>query len=164
MNDTGVAARRHSVLDTQFPGQRFVVFYREGDGPDRDITEAIPVSANDRSSRKGYTPTAAITAHDTAAGGSVEVLRVEVCGGGGGGGSHQSSVHGAVSLWTVGRVALRVEARSFDSNLGEDRHVAAGSAFMASWALSMQVRTARRRVGRVVLFMFLAARLSACSS
>eukprot|EP00903_Cladosiphon_okamuranus_P006300 g6178.t1 len=139
MNDTGVAARRRPVLDTHFPGQRFVVFYREGDGPERDISEAIHFSARDRSSRTGYAPTAAVTAHDTAAGGAVEFLRIEVCGGGGGGGvTRHFPAHGAVSLWAVGRVALRVEARSFDKNLGKDRQVAAGAAFMASWAFSMQ--------------------------
>eukprot|EP00752_Nemacystus_decipiens_P008770 g7826.t1 len=135
MNDTGVAAKRRSVLDAQFPGQRFVVFYREGDGPDRDITEAIGFSYNDASSRTGYPPNDTVTADDTAAGG-VEFLRVEVCSGGGGG--HRFPDRGGVSHWAVGRVALRVEARSFDRELGEDRRAAAGFAFMSSWALTMQ--------------------------
>lgn len=156
MNDTGVTAKRHSVLDTQFPGQRFVVFYREGDGPDRDITEATRFSAKDTFSSTGYAPTADVTADNTAAGGSVEFLRVEVCSGGGGssgGGGHHSPARGAVSLWAVGRVALRVEARSFDRNLSEESRVAAGAAFMTSWAFAMQVRASGRRVGPVVPFM-----------
>lgn len=149
MNDTGVAAKLHSVLDTQFPGQRFVVFCREGDGPARDITEAIRFSAEDTFSRTGYPPTGIVTADDATTEGSAEFLRVEVCsgGGGGGGGRHHSPARGAVSLWAVGRVSLRVEARSFDGDLGEDSRVAAGTAFMASWAFTMQVRTRRWRVG-----------------
>lgn len=147
MNDTGVAAKRRSVLEAQFPGQRFVVFYREVDGPDRDITEAMSFSAKETPSPTGYAPIAGVTAEDTTAGGSVEFLRVEVCragagggGGGGSGGGHHSPEPGAVSLWAVGRVAVRVEARLFDRGLGEERQVAAGAAFMASWAFTMQVR------------------------
>lgn len=43
MNDTGVIAKTRRVLDGHFPGQRFAVFYRQGDGPDRDITATIPL-------------------------------------------------------------------------------------------------------------------------
>ena len=43
MNDTGVITKPRRVLDGHFPGQRFAVFYREGDGPDRDITATIPL-------------------------------------------------------------------------------------------------------------------------
>ena len=43
-------------------------------------------------------------------------------------------------LWAVGRVSLRVEAKSFDEPLGEDRQAAAKTAFVASWASKMQVR------------------------
>lgn len=152
MNDTGAAAKLHSVLDAQFPGQRFVVFCREGDGPDREVTEAIRLfSPKESFSRTGYAPTAIATAGGTSAGGAVEFLRVEVCGGGGGGGDggHHSPARarGAVSLWVVGRVSLRVEARSFDGSLGEDRQGAAGAAFMASWAFTMQVREGPKAEG-----------------
>lgn len=148
MQNTGVAAKRHSVVDAQFPGQRFVVFCREEDHPDRDITEATGFSAKDTFSRTGYAPTALAAADDTAARGSAEFLRVEVCSrGGGGGGGHHSSARSAVSAWAVGRVSLRVEARSFDRSLSEERQVAAGTAFMASWALTMQVCARNRRAG-----------------
>lgn len=168
MNDTGVAAKHRSALDAQFPGQRFIVFCREGDGPDRDISEVIRFSTKDAFSRTGYPPIAVATEDDTAAGGSAEFLRVEVCGsgdggcgGGGGSGCHRSLTRGAVSLWAVGRVSLRVEARLFDRNLGEDRQVAAGAAFMTSWAFTLQVRARRRRVGAtVVSLVLLAATLS----
>lgn len=159
MNDTGIAAKPHSVLNTQCPGRRFVVFCREGDGPDRDITEAIGFSEKDQFPRTGYAPSVVATANDAAICGSAEFLRVEVCiGGGGGGGGHHTAARDAVSLWAVGRTSLRVEARSFDGDLGEDRQVAAGTAFMASWAFTMQVGTRRRRKwARLDLFLFLAS-------
>lgn len=137
MNDTGVASKPRRVLDAQFPGQRFVVFYREGDGPDRNITDFLSSSgAKEASPLTGYAPTAADAASGVPAGGSAEFLRVETSTGGG----CDSPDTGVVSLWAVGRVSLRVEARSFDADLGEERLAAAGTAFMASWALSMQVR------------------------
>lgn len=145
MNDTGVAARPRHVLDAQFPGQRFVVFYREGDGPDRDITEMTLTFGKEALSSSAYAPNSAGRAGENYAGiaGAAEFLRVEVGGGGGGdgggGGGGMPTTGTAVSLWAVGRISLRVEARSFDLALCEDRRAAAGAAFTASWALTMQV-------------------------
>lgn len=141
MNDTGVAARPRQFLDAQFPGQRFVMFYREGDGPDRDVTEMTLSSAKDVASSSSSTGTAG--ADHAAVAGSAEFLRIKIGGGdaGGGGGGDRMPAAGTVSLWAVGRVSLRVEARSFDLPLGEDRRAAAGAAFLASWALTMQVTT-----------------------
>lgn len=137
MRDTGVAAKSHRALDAQFPGQRLAVFYREGDGPDRDITETVNAPG------KGTSHPADHTAVGTTycAEGSAEFLRVEVCGDRNGGGGHRARETSVVSLWAIGRVSLRVEARSFDEALGEGRRAAAASAFMASWALTMQVKT-----------------------
>lgn len=147
MSDTGVAAKPRRALDAQFPGQRFVVFYQEGDGPGRDISETVGFLSGKQAllPPKRYAPTpdgaAAGTPTATGAAGSAEFLRVEVCGsgGGGGGGGLSSPSTALVSLWAVGRVSLRVEARSFDGDLGEDRREAAAAAFMAFWALRMQV-------------------------
>lgn len=140
MRDTGVAARPRQALDAQFPGQRLAVFYREGDGPDRDITETVNFPGKGASHPTDHTAVGTTYCVE----GSAEFLRVEVCGdrngGGGGGGGHRARAASVVSLWAIGRVSLRVEARSFDEALGEDRWAAAASAFMASWALTMQVR------------------------
>lgn len=144
MNDTDVAAKTRRVLDAQFPGQRFVVFYREGDGPHRNITDFLSSSsAKEASPLAGYAPTAAEAASAVPAAGSAEFLRVETSTGGG----RDPPDGDVVSLWAVGRVSLRVEARSFDADLGEERLAAAGTAFMESWALTMQVRA--RRWGEV---------------
>ncbi|CAM9744831.1 unnamed protein product [Scytosiphon promiscuus] len=139
MNDTGVAARPRHVLDAQFPGQRFVVFYREGDGPDRDLTEMTTPFYKDVQSPSGRATSSNGVAGDnsSAVDGSAEFLRIEV-GGGGSGAGHRKPTAGTVYLWAVGRISLRVEARSFDLALGEDRRAAAGAAFIASWALTMQ--------------------------
>ncbi|CBJ33221.1 calmodulin-like myosin-light chain [Ectocarpus siliculosus] len=137
MRDTGVAARPRRALDALFPGQRLAVFYREGDGPDRDITETVNFPGKGASHPTDHTAVGKTYCVE----GSAEFLRVEVCGdrdGGDGGGGHRARAASVVSLWAIGRVSLRVEARSFDEALGEDRRAAATSAFMASWALTMQ--------------------------
>lgn len=167
MNDTGVIAKPRRVLDGHFPGQRFAVFYREGDGPDRDVTDTIPLfdketftaasimgggvedyqqyhegsiasgglgrRRNDAVLRPGAGCRAGVGNSEVA--GSAEFLRVEVTGSG-----RPEGPTAAVTLWAVGRVSLRVEARSFDETLGEDRQAAAKAAFLASWVLKMQVR------------------------
>lgn len=81
--------------------------------------------------------------------GAVEFLRVEAADGigscinrVGSEGQHgvgRSAPSTVVSLWAVGRVSLRVEARSFDQPLAEDSAAAAEESFMSSWALRMQV-------------------------
>ncbi|CAM9542999.1 unnamed protein product, partial [Ectocarpus sp. 12 AP-2014] len=138
MRDTGVAARPRRTLDAQFPGQHLAVFYQEGDGPDRDITETVNLPDKGASHPTNHTALGKTYCVE----GSAEFLRVEVCGdrdgGGGSGGGHRARAASVVSLWAIGRVSLRVEARSFDEALGEDRRAAAASAFMASWALTMQ--------------------------
>lgn len=172
MNDTGVIAKTRRVLDGHFPGQRFAVFYREGDGPDRDITATIPLfdkeaftaasimdggvkdlqpyhegsiasgdhgrSGNDAGFGSGEGSRVGVGGSEVA--GSAEFLRVEVAGRGHVVGFGSDGPTAAVSLWAVGRVSLRVEARSFDEPLGEDRQAAARASFLASWALQMQVK------------------------
>lgn len=167
MNDTGVIAKTRRVLDGHFPGQRFAVFYREGDGPDRDVTDTIPlfdkeaftaasilgggvedyqqyhegsIASGDLGRRRndaGFGPGAGSHAGvgSSEISDSAEFLRVEVAGRG-----YPDGPIAVVTFWAVGRVALRVEARSFDENLGEDRQAAAKAAFLASWTLKMQVR------------------------
>ena len=171
MNDTGVIAKPRRVLDGHFPGQRFAVFYREGDGPDRDVTATIPLfdketcipasivgdeiedyqQYHEGSLASGNLGCRRIDA-DFGSGeasrvdvgsevaGSAEFLRVEVAGRGHPVGFGSNPPPAAVTLWAVGRVSLRVEAKSFDEPLGEDRQAAAKTAFVASWASKMQVR------------------------
>lgn len=176
MHDADVAAKLRRDLDARFPGRRFVVFYRVGDGPNRDMTAAVSTGnasfsaaselrqqrsngeetdndvlfgngliSNDDLQLAGAS--AAVGASTNA--GSVEFLRVETADGVGSsidrvgpGGQHgvgRRASSTVVSLWAVGRVSLRVEARSFDQPLL--RHSAAGAeeSFMSSWALRMQV-------------------------
>lgn len=71
--------------------------------------------------------------------GSAEFLRVEVAGRGDSVGKRFDGPAKVVSMWAIGRVSLRVEARSFDEPLGEEVEESAKAAFMASWELKMQV-------------------------
>ena len=164
MNESGVAARIRRELDTHFSGRRFAVFYRDDDGSERDITQQIyPASTKDVVSiafgRGGsssiridgahclplgdhcsaFASGAVTSADSTSLVGSAEFLRVEI--GGSGPRMKSASSTPMLSAWVIGRVSLRVEARSFDEELGENRQVAAEDAFMGAWVLRMQVRS-----------------------
>lgn len=162
MRESGVAARTRQEIDAHFPGRRFAVFCRDSDGPEKDITDEI--SAFTTFSSDGGTSSAlAGTAHPfitgdsceavaskavTTAGtvtpaGSAEYLRVEI--GSSGSRPNAPMVPTILSAWTIGRVSLRVEARSFDEGLSEDREMAVEDAFVGAWALRMQARDDVRR-------------------
>lgn len=179
MHDADVAAKPRRDLDARFPGRPFVVFYRVGDGPNRDIAAAVSTGnatfsaagelrqqhsngeetendvlfgdgliSDDDLQLAGASAAVGATGASTNVD-SVEFLRVESADGVGSsikrlgpGGQHGVGCRASstvVSLWAVGRVSLRVEARSFDQPLL--RHSAAGAeeSFMSSWALRMQV-------------------------
>lgn len=143
-----------------------MVFYRDGDGPERDITEKISASIAFRSDG-GTSSARTDTAHSfitrdrceaiasravmpagtVSPAGSAEYLRVEI--GGSGSRTNAPMVPTMLSAWTIGRVSLGVEARSFDEELGEDRQMAADDAFMGAWALRMQARDDVGREGHV---------------
>lgn len=174
MSDTEVASKARHVLEARFPGRCFVVFYREGDGPDRDISAAISSfnkeaflppfgssTGGDDYKQKEYGNNLMAGNHgctndavdvSTAAAGSAEFLRIEVGGSGHGMGANGRAVE--VSLWAVGRVSLQVEARSFDEALGDDCQAAAEAAFTASWALRIQVKYGDRTGGTYMLAAF----------
>lgn len=154
----GTAAQSRNVLNARFAGRRFVVFYRTGDGPDRDITSVISYSQTKRthsvvpSMIKGRSPHGegflkrdiehfTVPGRVVSAPGAAEVLRIQTGGGSPLGGGYRGKSP-RISLWAVGRVSLRVEARSFDQTLGDDVQSAAERMFMASWGLRMQVECA----------------------
>lgn len=145
MNDTGVASKERRVLDAQFPGRRFAVFYREDDGPDRDVSEGI-VQLESCAASAGDVDDHLVPAAGRSPVGSAEFLRIEVVGGVSGDDQVATSV---VTSWAVGRVSLRVEARAFDESLTEDRQAAAEVAFISSWALRMQVGCRRHPSCRI---------------
>lgn len=138
------------------------MFCRDSDGPEKDITDEISASiafSSDGGTSSALTDTAhsfitgesyeavasrAVTPAGTVSpAGSAEYLRVEV--GGSGSRPNAPMIPTILSAWTIGRVSLRVEARSFDAELGEDRQMAAEDAFMGAWALRMQARDDVRR-------------------
>lgn len=106
------------------------MFYRQGDGANRDISAVI---TND----EGISGSERNLGSDN---GAAEFLRIGTCGGDervgeSGGGLKQVRV----SLWAIGRISLRVEARSFDQPIEDECQVAAETAFVSSWATRMQV-------------------------
>lgn len=125
-------ARTRRILDSRFSGRRLVVFYWRGDGPNRDITASI---SNDGRKSGGGRDIASIV-------GGAEFLRIKTASSDEW--TDRSGGHikqGRLSLWVIGRVSLRVEARSFDQPLGESCQAAADTAFISSWAIRLQVRS-----------------------
>lgn len=157
----GKIAQARLKLEFCFAERRSVVFYRRGDGPTRDISAVVvnnqshdpkTPSMAEREFIQGhaitihhphsayFAPGGGIFAGSTARGS--EVLRIEAGGEDGGDrGSRGRRYQAQISLWSVGRLSLRVEARSYDQPLGDARQSAAEIAFMSSWATRIQVIT-----------------------
>lgn len=130
LSKDGTVARTRRILDSRFSGRRLVVFYRKGDGPNRDLTAGIATD--------GHNPGRGYDVGSVADG--AEFLRIKTCGGDEWADRSGGRVkQGRVSLWAVGRSSLRVEARSFDQSLEETCQAAAETAFMSSWAIRLQV-------------------------
>lgn len=141
------------MLDAQFPGRRFAVFYRPEDGPEQDLTAFIAhmqgagscryLHSNDHGPKDVLSRGSGniFQAAGVSTAGAAEFLRIETrnnCGDSASLRGYCPRLH--TSIWAVGRIPIRVEARSFDRPLDEATQCRAENAFVMSWGVRMQVR------------------------